>query len=145
MTKRSRVKLGDIVAIPLDKERFAVGIVLHISTIFKNAIMMGFYKALFKSAENIDIEKLGGEFIETPNYIGKQLITKGPWRVIGNSNRLLVEATIPQLRVAYTLYYKDQELKQLTDNELSKYVALKGQGGAFVENKLRKYFSDEMC
>jgi len=141
MSKKTGVKPGDIVAIQLAREEYAVGLVLHVSALFKNAVMMGFYDILFASMEDISIEKLGGDFIDTPNYTGKQLITRGPWKVVGHSAKLLEESTVPELRVAYTLYYKDQALRQISTDEMKDYVALIGQGGLAVENKLRKYFT----
>jgi len=139
--KGTKVKPGDIVGIPLEEKRVAVGMVLHVSTLFKNAIMIGFYNQLFESMEDIDIEALGGEFIETPNYTGKQLITSGRWEVVGNNPKLLAEAAIPQLRVVNTLHYKDQVIRQLSPDEFKEYVEFRGQGGIFVENKLRKHFA----
>lgn len=146
MAKRIRVKPGNLIAIPLEKNLVAVGIILHVSKVFKNAIMVGYYDHPFSSIEDISIEKISGEFIDTPNYTGKQLVTKGPWKLIGHSDELLAVAKIPELAVVHTIYYKDEVVKQYPAEEaetVRKYPVLEGQGGIFVENKLRRYFRKE--
>lgn len=141
MKKRSEVKPGDIVGVPLGERMVAVGIALHVSTRVENGMMIGFYDQLFESMEDIDIKALGGEFIETPNYTGVQLITSGQWKVVANSPELLAAASIPKLRVVYTLYYKDEVVRRLSPDELKEYVELVGQGGGFMEDKLRRHFA----
>lgn len=143
MSRKLAVEPGDIVAVPLGDKMVAAGIVLHISTVFRGSMMIGFYNKLFTSVEEIDVKTIGGNFIETPNYTGKQLITKGRWKVIGNSQELLEAASIPQLRVVNTLYYKDEIVKQIRISEFKKYVQVAGQGGFFIEDKLRKYFEQQ--
>jgi hypothetical protein len=139
--KTPAVEPGDIVGVPLRDGLVAVGIVLHVSTIFRNAIMIGFYGQSFKSMQSIDIASLGGRFIETPNYTSKQLITNGPWQVVANSPHLLEEAEIPELRAAYTLHYKDEMIRQLSPDELGEYTELAGQGRLSVENMLLKHLA----
>ena len=141
MRMRKAVKPGDIVAVPLDEAMVAVGIVLHVSSRFKNSMMIGFYDYVFESIEEVD--RLGGDFIDTPNYTGVQLISKDRWQVIGHSLDLLAEATIPKLRVVTHVYYKDEVVHHFgshEEEEARKYPLLKGQGGIFIENKLREYF-----
>jgi len=139
-SKRTRVKLGDVVAIPLEESMVAVGIVLHISTVFRGSIMIGFYNESFASIDEIDIGAVGGDFIETPNYTGKQVITSGRWKVVGNNQALLSAANIPQLRVANTLYFKNEIIRQLHTSEFQEYVEVAGQGAFFIEDKLLKHF-----
>ena len=141
MNKRSSVQPGDIFAVQLSERMFAVGIVLHVSTFFPGSMMIGFYDLFFSSVEDISIEKLGGEFIDTPNYTDRRLISKGPWVALGNSPELLRQSKVPNLRVAYTLLYKDQVLRQLSADELREYTAVIGQGGLAVEDRLREHFS----
>lgn len=136
-----QVKAGDVFCVPLSEDTVAVGIVLHVSKVFKNAIMVGFYDQLFKSVEDVHVAALSSDFIDTPNYTGKLLITEGRWQVVTNSPELLARAKIPELVVVNTVYYKDRIVQQLSSLEESRrYPTLTGQGGIFVENKLRKHF-----
>jgi hypothetical protein len=141
MMRSSMIEPGNIVSIPLDEGMVAVGIVLHVSARIKNGVMIGFYDQLFESVEDIDLKALGSEFIEIPNYTSKQLITSGRWKIIGNSPESLAAANISELRAAYTLYYKDEVVRQLSPAELGDYVEIAGQGGSFIEAKLRKHFA----
>ena len=141
--KRVVVRPGDIIGVRLEEGKVAVGIVLHVSGLFKDAIMIGFYDRLFDSIEDIDVESLGGGFIETPNYTGRQLVTSGRWKIVGNSPTMLAAAHVPELRVVYTLYCKDQVIRQLALDEFKEYAELAGQGGLFIEDKLRRHFAEK--
>ncbi len=55
-------------------------------------------------------------------------MTQGPWKAIDNSPELLANATIPKLRIAYHVYYKDEIVGKVSADEFSRYPALKGQG-----------------
>jgi len=140
MGKSPSIREGDIVGIPLGEGMVAAGIVLHVSTRIKNGILMGFYDQLFDSIETINVEALGKKFIATPNYTGKQLLTSRHWKVVGHSPRLLKEANIPELRAAYTLYRKDEVVRQLVSNELKDYPELRVEGAGMIEDKLREHF-----
>lgn len=140
MKRRAKVIPGDIIAVPLREGMVAVGIVLHVSTLFRGAVMIGFYKQVFPSIEDIDLTKLKGDFIDTPNYTGKKLITSGRWKIVGNSPDLLRVAEVPYLRVASSLYYKDEEVRRLSPSEWGAYTELLGQGGIALEEKLYRYF-----
>lgn len=145
MIKPIRVKPGDIIAVPLEPELIAVGIILHISKVFNNGIMVGFYDCSLNSLEDIKLEELGGKFIFPPNYTTKQLVTLGPWKWIGHSEELLNSAEIPELIAGYTVYYKDEIVRDMVPREeIKRYASLTGEGGGFVENKLRKYFQQKL-
>ena len=113
MMKRHRTRDGDIICIPLADSLVAVGLVLHVSKLFQNAVMIGFYDRPFESCESIDLNGLGGPFIDAPNYTWKRNITLGEWPVVGKSVELLAKATIPHLAVSYSLYYKDEFVRLL--------------------------------
>ena len=140
LTKRVKVVEGDLIAIPLNENVVAVGIILHVSKRIRNGIIVGYYNLIFSSVEAISIDEIGGEFVDTPNYTGKQLVTKGPWQLVGHSDELLASATIPELAVVTTIYYKDEIVHHFTNDEHKAYLTLAVEGGGFVENKLRKHF-----
>lgn len=144
MTKHPKITPGDIIAVQLEPELFSVGLILHISKAFKNGIMVGFYDCSFNSLANIRTEELGGEFIFTPNYTSKKLVILGPWKLIGHSGKLLADAKIPELLAGNSVYHKDNIVKDMVPpDEQKRYPSLTGQGGIFVENKLRKYFQQK--
>jgi hypothetical protein len=143
MAKRIRVKPGDIFVIPVEENLFGVGIVLHVSKYFRNSIMVGLYDTFFKSAYEIQIERLETRFINTPNYTGKQLLTSGDWPIIGHSERLLLEAPVPELVASYTLFYKDEIVRDMLSLEETRmYPTLLGQGGIYIQDKLRRFFQE---
>ena len=138
--KRQRLNSGDIVAVPITSNAVAVGIILHVSKYFKGAVMLGFYKQLFTSIEDVNIADISGDFIWTPSYTGRREITDGTWKVVANSPQLLAIADIPLLRAAYDLFFKDQILRKLSGDELDNYPTLSVDGGGFLEDRLRRYF-----
>ncbi|CUS04923.2 protein of unknown function [Candidatus Promineifilum breve] len=145
-TKRHRVKPGDIFAIPLPTETFAVGIALHISKYFKNGMLAGYFDRCFLSIDAINISELEPEFAFTPNYTSKRIVALGEWPIIGYSEALLARATVPILVSVTTLFYKDEVVGQLDSIEETKdYERLAGQGKEFVEIKLRRYFQLTGC
>jgi hypothetical protein len=141
---KKRVNPGDIIAVDLGDKMVAAGIVIFLSKWLHNGMLVGFYDQLFKTIDEVDIAQLGGPFIRTPNYTGKQLISTGQWHVIGNSPELLSVAEVPELRVAYDLMFKDDFVRKLAPEELQNYVGLSGQGGGYVENWLRKHFNSRV-
>ena len=138
---KQRLSPGDIVCVPIADDKVVVGIVLHISQLFRNAVMIGFYKPLFNSIDAVNIDMLDGDFIWTPNYTGKREITDGNWRVIGNSLKLLGMADIPRLVVVNDLYFKDELVQHLHPEEVSKYPILLVAGGGAIEVRLRRHFA----
>ena len=141
MIKRTKINSGDIIIVPLSEGLIAVGIILHISEKFRGSMLVGYYNQAFESVADINITSLENEFIDTPNYTNIGLVTEGPWEIIGNSPKLLATAIIPELRVAYHIYYKDDIVKKVNLNEFRQYSVLEGQGQMFIENKLRRYFA----
>ncbi len=141
--KRLKVRDGDVIAVPLGEGLFAVGLVLHVSSYWKHGMIIGFYRRTFHSIEDIDITALGSEFIEMPQYTGTQCVTTGRWTIVGNSPELLQEATVPELRAAYTLYFKDTIVRRLTRDELKDYPELSVGGCLYYEDKLRRYFAQK--
>lgn len=146
MTIRKRITPGDLVAVPLDNGMVAVGIVLHVSKIFRNSMLVGFYDLAFKSVEEVAIPSLPPAFVFVPNYTSQQLVRNGRWQIIGSRLELLEAATIPHLRVGTDIYYKDEVVHHFSSTEEDKalkYPRLEGLGGGWIENKLRKHFRDK--
>jgi hypothetical protein len=141
MARKAQVKEGDILAIPFGEDLVAAGIVLHVSKCIRNAMMVGFYDRLFRSADEIDVSALGGPFIATPKYASTRTVPEGVWTVVGHNPELLAAAHIPELRVSTGLYYKDDFIRKLAPEEWSRYPALTVQGDGFVEDRLRDHFT----
>ena len=100
-------------------------------------MLVGFYKQAFKSLEAIDIQRIGGEFIETPNYTHTSPVKEGRWTIIGSRPDLLAATTIPELRASYDIFYKDTAVRHVSLDEFRNYPELRVAGAAFVENRLR--------
>jgi hypothetical protein len=137
----SKVKPGDIFLVPLSENSLVIGIVLHVSKVFRNAILVVFFDKLieFSKATEIELERL--PMIDTPNYTGIQMIKQGDWSVVDYRPELIEKIPIPELNAGGTVYYKDEVVKQLrTVEEFRLYPTLRGQGKGAVENKLRRHF-----
>jgi hypothetical protein len=139
--RKRRLNPGDVICVPIADDKVVVGIVLHISNLFRNAVLVGFYKQLFPSCDAVDINLLGGDFIWIPNYTGKKELTDGTWQVIGNSPKLLHVATIPHLVVVSDVYFKDEVIRHLNPDEANKYPILSVAGGGAIEARLKRHFA----
>ncbi|HEY0604588.1 MAG TPA: hypothetical protein VGD58_16845 [Herpetosiphonaceae bacterium] len=141
MPAKKRVQAGDIIAIPFGEQQVAVAIVLHLSKEIVNGIMVGIYDRCYGSIDEIRVEDLGGDFIDVPNYTGKQMVRDGDWPVIGHRADLLAATPIPELRSANILYHKDTVVRMLSREEERNYPVQGGAGMGYVENQLRKHFA----
>ncbi len=139
--KRIKVKVGDIFAVPLADQLVAAGIVLHISRYWANGILVGFFDRRFPAVDQIDVSDLAAEFVFTPNYTAKRILTAGDWPIVGNRADLVVPSVIPKLVSVYDVFYKDEIVERLASiEETRQYEVLSGWGKVFAENKLRRHF-----
>jgi len=97
MTPRKAIRLGDIIAIPFDTNGVAVAIILHISKYIRNAVMLGIFREIFPTIEQIDPSHVGESFIWTPNYTGRREITDGAWQILAHRPDLVAHFEIPLL------------------------------------------------
>ncbi len=139
--KHTKPTVGDIVAIPLNQLGYGVGIILHLSSYFKNGMILGLFDQLYQSIEEIDVQRINTSLIDTPNYTSTQIVKKGIWPVVGNNADLASSIGIPLLRVVNTLFQGDEILRQITVEEEQVYTTVLGQGYLSVEEKLRKHFT----
>lgn len=140
------VREGDILAIQIEDNKYAAGLVLHVSKYFKGSILVGYFNRCFVSTEAIILEELDPEFAFTPNYTGKPVEGGNDWTVIGNRVDLIEDSIIPKLVVVTDIFYKDEVVERLPSLDAAqKYETLKGQGRYFVENKLRNFFETSDC
>lgn len=141
MATRKRIKPGDLFSIPLGKDAVAVAIVLHVSKRFRNGMLVGVYDKVFDSLNTINLDLLPKQFVSTPNYTSTRSITEGHWTIIAHRPELLEGLTIPKLRAAGTVYYKDEIVEQLASvQDLHRYPELLGQGEGALELKLSSHF-----
>ena len=134
------VREGDLIAIPLADRLIAVGIVLHVSKLFKNGIMMGYFRQPFESVDKILASDLKPEFVTTPNYTSAQIIRNGFWKVIGHDEDLLRKVRIPELRSAYDIYVGDIVVRPASPSDIEHCPTLTLGGKLFIENQLRDFF-----
>jgi hypothetical protein len=116
-----RAREGDLLWVPVSPDRNAVGLVLFVSRRFRNGMIVGFFRQLFSSPEEVDVGALAEPFVRTPNYTSALLVSKGNWRLIGNSPELLGRCSVPVLRVAASLYYKDEVIGTVKPDQLGDY------------------------
>ena len=67
----------------------------------------------------------------------------GRWKFVGNSPELLARAQIPAPRVAFTLYDKDEPVRQIPVTEIFNYPEMIFQNIFGPENWLRDHFAEK--
>lgn len=140
----SRIKAGDLIAVPFDKGRVAVGLVLQRSRdLFRGCLLVGFYSQSFDATDTIPIEHVEGQFIAIPQYVHQWSVQQGRWPVIGHRDDLLTVTPLPVLRMSYDLYEGEKHLRRLTSEEVNQYPSMRVQGDGYVEEMLREHFTRE--
>lgn len=137
----ARVKDGDLIAIPLNADKIALGVILFQSKYFQSGIILGLLPQLLDVDSTVDVENLDLEFIATPNYTSKRCIGKDGWYVLGNIGDKLKDIPVPELRVSDYIYHKDDVVRNVDYEEFGKYTQLLGQGCGSVEGKLKRHFN----
>ena len=142
MTTRVKIKNGDVFRIQLNEKNYTLGIVLHVSKVFKQSALVGIFDRPLSHSSEVDPQSLiNTQFYDVPNYTGTQMMKQGEWPILGNFPEMLKGREIPLLRASYHIYYKDEVIKTLTDpDQLKEYTELQGQGKLYILNKLKHHF-----
>lgn len=144
MTKQ-KPQIGDIFSIKLGDSLYSLGIIIHVSKVFRQSMMIGIFDKLFSSEFEVStILPDNFSFVDIPNYTSIKVIGNkdNDWYIVCNRTDIVEIVEIPLLVAGNTLYMKDSIVKEiLGPDERKKYQKVKGQGKLFVENKLKKHFS----
>ena len=140
--KKNRVNEGMIFCIPLVESKYAIGIVLHVSKLFKRSIIVGFFERIIDELEDAKLLSVDSAFITTPNYTGQQMLRDGDWPIVDMRPDIAVKATIPHLRAGRNIFFKDERVEE-DSKDWKLYEPIVSSGMYAVERKLRRHFGLE--
>jgi immunity protein 26 of polymorphic toxin system len=135
MAIRARIEVGDVFAIPLADEKYALALCLFVFGVFKNCIACRVFDAVVESPNMVD--PMPSKIAVNPLFMGKQIITAGTWPIVGK-----METDNPRMvfRVADGKYDGDQYVGPIGTEVLPNLEAC---GPVAVQNLLRRRFGLE--
>lgn len=132
MAIKARIKVGDVFAIPLADQRYALGLCIFVSRRFKNCIACRIFDAVVDTPQMV--EPMPSYALAEPLFMGKQIITAGTWPILG---KMALTNSPLLFRVAVGTYDGDEYVGP-AGNESS--PNLEAYGPVAVQNLLREHF-----
>ena len=135
MAIRARIKVGDVFAIPLADQKFALGVCTFVFRDFKNCIACRVFEGVHDAPTMA--EPMPSKVAVEPLFMGKQIITAGTWPIVGK-----LDAGNPSMmfRVADGKYNGDTYVGPIGNEVLPN---LEVYGPVAVQNLLRRRFGLE--
>jgi hypothetical protein len=130
MAIKARIKVGDVFAIPLADQRYALALCTFVFRDFKNCIACRVFDAAIDGPNMVD--PMPSNVAVDPLFMGKQIITAGSWPIVGkmdSGNRPMV------FRVADGKYDGDNYVGPIGNEVLP---SLEVYGSVAVQNLLRR-------
>ena len=136
--KNQPVRQGDLLWVPVCLDRYAVGIVLHLSNYIRNGMVVGFFPQTFRTQAEVDPSSLRPPFIETPQWTSKLLVADGHWKVIGNLHSLVTTLPPFVFRIGSDLFQNDENIGRVDREHWNEYPEVLGWGVKAIEARLRQ-------
>jgi hypothetical protein len=137
MAKRTRVKVGDVFAIPLAEHTYALGLCTFVFRNFKNCIACRIFNAVFDAP--MIVAPMPAAVAFDPLFMGKQIITAGTWPIVGNVE---FEQRPMIFRVAVGKYHGDGYVGPADEDDLPEFLVY---GPVAVQQLLRHYFAVDIA
>jgi hypothetical protein len=132
MAIKTRIKVGDVFAIPLADQRYALGLCIFVFRDFKNCIACRIFDDVLDGPKMV--EPMPPKVAFDPLFIGKQNITAGTWPIVGKMDA----GNSPMIfRVADGKYDGDNYVGPVGHEVLPN---LEVHGPVAVQNLLRRRF-----
>lgn len=138
MSKRIISKVGDVIAIPLGEDSFALTAITYVSKYFKNCIAIGVFPNLLR--EPAVPSDMPSEFAIHPLFVGKQLVTAGVWPRVGHVNLQRPFDSPPEFLVADHVFHGDTPTRVATLNDIQSLPKLLAHGCVALQDRLREHF-----
>jgi hypothetical protein len=135
MTKH--VQPGDVVLIPLDSAKFAIGKVLYLSQYFKGVILLGIYpQAIFEKTMPALLPEPMSLFV----YTSKKAIQQDRWIHVGHERLRENERGLAKRIVGGEVWEDDVHLRPATREDLKCLPQMHVLGAGLVEKRTRQLF-----
>jgi len=133
MAIKARIKVGDVFAIPLGDQTYALALCTFVFRDFKNCIACRVFDAVIDGPKMVD--PMPSNVAVDPMFMGKQKITAGSWPIVGKMDT----GNLPMVfRVADGKYDGDHYVGPVGNEVLPN---LEVNGPVAVQNRLRRRFA----
>jgi hypothetical protein len=145
MKKKKTLLLGDLFKIPLDGNRFGLGIILYVA---KHNFVIAIYDVMYYNDHSIDFDDLKNKPIVFFGYTLDAKFYHGDWTIIGNVGSLeLSEIYFPYYKLGtppkdiYVVNYKGEKLRKATLKEFEQLDYETTIAPIRYENALKAHFN----
>ena len=128
----TRIKVGDVFAIPLADQKYALALCTFVFHAFKNCIACRVFDNVFDAPKMM--EPMPPNVAFEPLFMGKQIVAAGTWQIVGKMDAGN-EPTV--FRVADGKYSGDQYVGPVGNESLPN---LEAYGPVAVQDLLRRHF-----
>jgi hypothetical protein len=135
MAIKVRIKVGDVFAIPLADQSYALGLCTFVFRDFKNCIACRIFDTVVDAPKMV--EPIPLKIVVDPLFMGKQIIMAGTWPIVG---KMTVGEPPMLFRVADGKYNGDNYVGPAGNENLPN---LEAYGPVAVQNLLRSRFGLE--
>jgi hypothetical protein len=132
MAIKARIKVGDVFAVPLGDQQYALGVCTFVFRHFMNCIACCVFDAVVDTPKMVD--PVPSNIAVDPLFMGKQIITAGTWPIVG---KIDADNTPMVFRVADGKYNGDDYVGPVGKEILPN---LEVYGPVAVQNLLRRRF-----
>jgi len=137
---KTKLKVGDIILIPLEGGGFGVGKILFLSKRFRNVILLGIYDQF---ARDISMPTLLGE-MPLKLYTGQQAIKEGYWFLVGKEPLQDSQLGLSKRIVAGDVWIGDDKIGPASKDDLEKLPKMLCFGSELVKRKVRQLIQKDL-
>ena len=133
------IKLGDIIAVPLGRNSYALGKLVYQSRKSSGLVLIRFYNSVLPNLKDIELVARSGS---CSLWTGIPALVSGRWPTLGNEpineDDLQCSKYVIARPKGYGLYQGDKMVRVVSDDEAEKYPRFRVSPNSFVEHDLRK-------
>ena len=89
------IAVGDVFLIPLRDGTFSMGQVVGFEPLVLNSVSCAFFAIRSHSDENVDAVELSSDRLYSIQFVTRDLLLKGKWRIIRNENPSVKTSELP--------------------------------------------------
>ena len=145
MNNKIKLSVGDLFKIPLDENRYGIGVILHVA---KHNFIIAIYDAIFYNSGDLNFDDLKSKTIVFLGYTLDAKIYHEDWTIVSKiSPREVSEIYFPYYKLGtppkdiFVVNYKGEKLRQATLEEFEQLDYETTIAPIRYENALKAHFN----
>jgi hypothetical protein len=139
--RKNQIKLGDIILIPVDGDKCALGKIIYLSRRYRNVILLNIYPLVVSLSEKMPDLPMG-IFNEMLIYTGNHKIKTEEWKKINNVLVTDEEKKMSERIVGGEVWIEDEYIRAATEHDFKTLKSMLVDGTKLVEKKLNDYLTN---